>query len=150
MKADKSLLHTTQLAADRLSVVFDWFLAYKLCLNVKKTHCMLFELHRHVYFDNIIVNQCIINRVFNTKFLSIYIEEELTWANHIDNQHSMLRKTTGMLPAMCCQIMCCIIYIMPTLLVDCVIALPFGVILMKHILILLKFCKIVVLDFSVM
>ena len=34
---------------------------------------------------------------------------------------------------MCGQIICCVIYIMPTLLVDCVMALPFGVILMKHL-----------------
>jgi len=30
------------------------------------------------------IDECIIERVTNTKFLGVYIDECLTWTNHID------------------------------------------------------------------
>ncbi len=95
--ADKSLTYTTQVVADRLTCVFDWFLANKLSVNVKKTHCMFFGLKKCVFYDKVTVNEHVINCVPNTKFLGLYIDNELTWGTHIENVCSQLSKTLGLI-----------------------------------------------------
>ena len=73
LTANKSLTYSTNIVSNRLTIVFDCFLANKLTLNIKKTHIMLFGLSKHFNFNSIVVNEHIINRVSNTKFLGLHI-----------------------------------------------------------------------------
>ena len=45
---------------------------------------MLFSHSNHINFDSIVVHEPIINRVPNTKFLGLYIDDELSWSYHIE------------------------------------------------------------------
>jgi hypothetical protein len=72
-----------------LSVLNDWFYANKLSLNIQKTHFMLFQyggtqnaLHD---ISNIALGAHHINRVNCAKFLGLYIDDKLTWGDHIDH-----------------------------------------------------------------
>ena len=66
----------------------DWFWAYKLSLNVAKTNFIIFNAKRTTSCNDInkldIGNEAI-NRVTCTKFLGIYIDEDLEWTKSIDH-----------------------------------------------------------------
>ena len=65
----------------------DWFFANKLSLNVSKTNFIIFEPNKNstVNINQITLSDKHINRVGSTKFLGIFIDDELEWNTHIDN-----------------------------------------------------------------
>ena len=65
----------------------DWFRANKLSLNVTKTNFILFSNDTRSIADKIIklnLSNININRVSETKFLGIIIDDKLTWQKHIE------------------------------------------------------------------
>ena len=72
--------------------------ANKLILNIEKTNYILFgtqttiEHNLKLYYRN-----KEINRVSNTKFLGVFVDEKLSWNNHIDNLCKTLSKNIGIL-----------------------------------------------------
>ena len=77
-----------------------WFEAIKLTLNIDKTNYMIFK-NRHsnnIYDDlNICIDGRKISRVSHTKFLSVLLDESLTWSNHTSNIVNILSTYCGIL-----------------------------------------------------
>ena len=73
-----------------------WFKANKLLLNLDKTSYMLFSgkcnrvpiANFSLHIDN-----TIIKRVDNCKFLCVYLDENLSWSVHIDKISNKISKT---------------------------------------------------------
>ena len=82
----------------QLHEISNWMKANNLILNIAKTNYMLFgtrtviETNLNLYYEN--EN---INRVSNTKFLGVFIDERLSWNHHIDNLCNTLSKNVGIL-----------------------------------------------------
>ena len=85
-----------------LHKIANWFKSNKLSLNIKKTKWSLFhqsgkkrflpESLPKLYIDNINIQR---DRV--TKFLGVYIDENLTWKHHIDTISNKVSKSIGIL-----------------------------------------------------
>jgi hypothetical protein len=94
--SDRSLTESLQTASNALAVVFNWFVSNKLNLNIDKTHFILFSTMDRCD-DVLFVNNTIVNRVQSTKFLGLFIDENLSWSNHIKFLHGKLSKSLGLL-----------------------------------------------------
>jgi len=87
---------------NELKKVSDWFKINRLSLNTAKTKWTLFHplnkkntiphLLPDLYIDNVIIK-----REKITKFLGIYIDENLTWKHHINIISSRISKCIGIL-----------------------------------------------------
>ena len=68
-----------------LNILCDWFKANKLSLNVSKTTYMMFNKN----IQNLIINTPLkignaqIERVSSTKFLGLFLDDQLKWTNHL-------------------------------------------------------------------
>ena len=76
----------------------DWLKANKLTLNLNKTNYMIFspksneKLNMAILFENIALP-----RVHNTKFLGIWIDDQLNWKCHMTHLHLKLKSNLGLL-----------------------------------------------------
>src|SRR3984885_14930417 len=87
---------------EELAKVEIWFKANKLSLNLNKTNYILFTskkkmsfVHEHA-FSISIDNQCI-NRVTSAKFLGVYIDDQLSWKQHVNYISQKLAKNIGII-----------------------------------------------------
>ena len=83
-----------------LARISEWFRANRLSLNVKKTNFMLFGKRGKKINESsldITVNGEKINRVSETKFLGVYIDDELNWKYHTSQIASKISKNLGVL-----------------------------------------------------
>ena len=85
-----------------LTNVSNWFNANKLSLNVKKTKFSFF--HKSSKKDNIPlrlpnlnINGFTIERESSIKFLGVWIDENLTWRDHIHTAENKIAKIIGLL-----------------------------------------------------
>ena len=95
---DQETLYKTM--NQELKQVSLWLNANKLSLNVNKTQFMIFKTKKRKlsYKANVIINeQPAINQVDYTKFLGLYIDEELTWKYHINHVTMKVAKMTGII-----------------------------------------------------
>ena len=82
----------------QLNNISNWMKANKQILNIEKTNYILFgtqatiENNLKLYYRN-----KEINIVSNTKFLGVFVDEKLSWNNHIDNLCKTLSKNIGIL-----------------------------------------------------
>ena len=90
------LLTITNNELKKLSV---WFKANKLLLNISKTNYMLFSNRKNIMNEaiNLKIDESIINRVRECKFLGTVIDENLTWKPHIDLITSKISKNIGIM-----------------------------------------------------
>jgi len=78
-----------QIANTVLKDVFQWTIANKLSINFDKTNYMLFKLSTKnntlikELNPQVTVNNIVINRVDNVKYLGVWIDDNLTWKIHI-------------------------------------------------------------------
>ena len=74
-------------------------LANKLSLNVNKTNFMIFKAKDKKLEQNmsIIINMQQIEQVKYTKFLGLYIDEELSWKYHINHVTMKISKLKGII-----------------------------------------------------
>ena len=74
-----------------LRKIASWLSANKLSLNIKKTHFIIFKSRGKKPNHNLSVkiNGQPIEQVKNTKFLGLYIDDELTWKYH---RHQVVNK----------------------------------------------------------
>jgi hypothetical protein len=85
---------------NELKSVTDWFKANKLSLNLNKTNYILFSSHRKpiphqtgtVLIDNILIPQ-----VKSVKFLGVYVDQHMTWTDHIHQISLKVAKNIGIL-----------------------------------------------------
>ena len=73
--------------------------ANKLSLNISKTDFIIFKSSRKKLKNkaNVIIKKHTIDQVKCTKFLGIYIDEELSWKYHINHIASKISKMTGIM-----------------------------------------------------
>ena len=74
-------------------------MANKLSLNVKKTNYILFGRKGKNVQENfcLSINGIAIDRVEFTKFLGVYIDENLNWKNHASEKSSKISKSIGIM-----------------------------------------------------
>jgi hypothetical protein len=95
--SNKSLVHNLNDAAQELEIVFDWFVANRLCVNVDKTHFMFFSKRGCVCDRVLKLRSCSVKLVQSTKFLGVYIDDKLNWAVHITELVTKLNRSLGMM-----------------------------------------------------
>ena len=66
-----------------LNIFNEWVCVYKLFLNLEKTHFILFTNCKSLKNPVIKINDNVIERLKVTKILGIYINENLSWMDHI-------------------------------------------------------------------
>ena len=81
-----------------LEVLQDWFNTNKLTLNLKKTVYMLFRCkNTHDIDFELTLNGETIPRVSSTKFLGTWIDDQLTWKEHLSKLCTKLNVKLGLL-----------------------------------------------------
>jgi hypothetical protein len=83
-----------------LSKLSEWFRANRLSLNISKTNYILFGNRRRCLADtkfNICIDGNIIERVCFTKFLGVYIDEDLNFKHHTAQISKKISKSLGIL-----------------------------------------------------
>ena len=95
--SDRSLKYSLAAAENELSIVTQWFIANRLPINIDRTHFMFFASKNCVCNNMLLLNDCMIQKVHNTKFLSIHIDDKLSWSVHISELRTKLSKSLGML-----------------------------------------------------
>ena len=79
-----------------LKNIVEWLNVNKLSLNVKKTQFMIFFSSRKYVpvVSNLVINNSPITRIYTAKCLGVFIDDSLTWKNHI--QHIRLKISRGL------------------------------------------------------
>ena len=85
-----------------LRKVANWFKANKLSLNISKTKYSLFHSTRkRKYIPNILpplhIDNVPVKREFVTKFLGVYLDENVYWKHHINIVSTKICKSIGIL-----------------------------------------------------
>lgn len=96
--ADKNINSLYTNLNNELKCIARWVKCNKLKLNVSKTNYMLFQ-NRSIKNDMppLSLENEIIKRVQYTKFLGVYIDENLNWSHHINSVCLKLSKMCGVL-----------------------------------------------------
>ena len=76
-----------------------WFNLNKLSLNLSKTKYMIFGNQKNLLNENIEIkiDNIILERVFENKFLGVIIDQNFSWKQHINYIRSKLAKSIGVL-----------------------------------------------------
>jgi len=80
--------------------IFDWYTQNKLTINLKKSNYIIFHGIKKIVPTNIKpinLGNSILDRVFVTKYLGIYIQENLRWSIHIKKLCSKIAPHVGMI-----------------------------------------------------
>jgi hypothetical protein len=88
------------LVNSELAAVADWFRANRLSLNLNKTNFIIFRSHRKSIPKQdytISIDNKPILQVKCTKFLGVYVDEHLTWNDHIAHISNKIAKNVGIL-----------------------------------------------------
>ena len=95
-----NLKRLTKLLKIQSKVFFDWLVLNKLTLNYKKTKYMIFQrkgvskqLLKKV---DININKNNIKQVATFKYLGVYLDNKLSWHEHIQNLQTKIAKFTGL------------------------------------------------------
>ena len=82
-----------------LKCMYEWLCANKLSLNINKTHYMIFAPARKkiLYDCHLRIENEEISRVYETKFLGVMLDSNLTWKSHIKYIKSKLCKSLGII-----------------------------------------------------
>ena len=68
---------------NEIEFVQDWICANKLSLNINKTHYMVFSNTVNSLPGHIFINNVTLRQIECTKFLGLYIDDDLSWKSHI-------------------------------------------------------------------
>jgi len=80
-----------------ISKLTSWFRANKLSLNLPKTHFMIFGHCKNKDTFQLKIDNTSINRVTNTMFLGVQIDENLNWKCHISLICSKISRNIGVI-----------------------------------------------------
>src|SRR6218665_1576006 len=78
----------------------EWFIANKLSVNLSKTNYILFRSHRKVVLMSDLkleIHDKEIMQVTSSKFLGVYIDQHLTWVEHISHISKKIAKNISIL-----------------------------------------------------
>ena len=96
----KSILDISRTMSSEMRNVTEWLKNNKLTLNLSKTNFMVMTTQGKRFNDdecNIIVDNVIIERVTNCKFLGVVLDDKFTWKLHIDHIKNKVSKGLGIL-----------------------------------------------------
>ena len=87
---------------NELQNINEWFISNKLSLNVKKTKYSFFHKSRQkddipLVLPKLTINDHQIARVESIKFLGVFLDENLTWKEHIKYTENKIAKNIGLL-----------------------------------------------------
>lgn len=94
---DSDLKTCISKAEAELDKIKKWFDYNRLYLNEKKTKLMVFGIQRKKSDIKLCLNGTEIERVYETKFLGIILDQEISWGPHIKYVKSKVSKTIGIL-----------------------------------------------------
>jgi len=80
-----------------LAQLNDWFSVNRLSLNVSKTSYMLFTDKKLIVEPVVIISNEILQRVRESKFLGIWLDERLSFARHIETLCKQVSQVLGMI-----------------------------------------------------
>ena len=82
-----------------LAQVQEWLTLNQLTLNIKKTNFIIFKSHKKLLRRDLrlTLNGTVLQRVEDSKFLGIVIDQHLTWKNHIDYITKRILRIRGLL-----------------------------------------------------
>ena len=86
----------TCIANNELNKISSWFSANLLSLNIKKTNYILFG-NKKLPDIQMSINNEMITRVYETKFLGIIIQANLKWTTHIGLLKNKISKSLGIM-----------------------------------------------------
>ena len=89
-----------QLFVDELQEIFKWFKLNKLSLNIKKTNIIMFSNKNKTINTknvNVMIDNIVIDQLYNTTFFGVIINSNLTWYDHIKAISSKVSKSIGIL-----------------------------------------------------
>ena len=95
----KNINHIIHQLNDELHKLTEWLVANRLTLNLKKTHYVIFSSaknNKHIY-DDLIINNKVIDRVVSTKFLGVIIDAQLKFREHIAQIKGKIARGIGIL-----------------------------------------------------
>ena len=95
---NKDAAKLKQIAKRSFKLFANWCECNKLTINYDKTNFILFHAKNKKIpqdFDKIEIDEKIIKRVSTTKYLGIYLDEQLLWKEHISYVHKSLLKYYG-------------------------------------------------------
>ena len=96
-KSHKNLRYLVWSVNQDLEKISDWFRANKLTLNAKKTVSMLFSPNQKRHKYELFINSELVKNVEYTKFLGVWIDNNLNWQHHLVKLYTKLKQGIGML-----------------------------------------------------
>jgi hypothetical protein len=90
----KNLSEASELAADCIGKLSEWFTANKLTLNIDKTCFMVFPPDK-TNCVALCINGKAMNKVGSCRYLGVIIDDELKWNDHIQHIYNKLIKYVG-------------------------------------------------------
>ena len=96
-KSHKNLQYLSWCIEDDMNRLMKWFQANKLTLNIKKTVCILFQKPGYNKKIQIKMGNTVIQNTSETKFLGIWLDENLKWTTHIQKLTLKLTRNTNLL-----------------------------------------------------
>ena len=83
--SDTSLPNLITTVNKELNTLPCWFIANKMSLNITKTKYIILGRKRKITDTHVTMNRIEMEQVSHTKFLSIIIDEQLDWTEHINS-----------------------------------------------------------------
>ena len=106
-KSHRNLNYLTWCIEEDMNRLSDWFRTNKLTLNLDKTVCILFQKSHETKQIEINIGSQKIKNTTETKFLGIWIDEQLKWNTHIQKlllkltrNSNLLKLNQNMMPTM--------------------------------------------------
>ena len=96
-KSHRNLKYLNWCIEDDMERLIKWFHTNKLTLNIEKTVCLLFQKQGQKRTIQIKVGNTIIQNIAETKFLGIWLDEDLKWTAQIQKLILKLTRNTNLL-----------------------------------------------------
>ena len=96
-KTHRDLQYLKRCLEQDLTNLLDWFYANKLTLNLAKTICVLFQQQKHQKSITLEVNGWSLKNEPETKFLGIWLDQNLKWTSHIQRVIVKVRRNQSLL-----------------------------------------------------
>ena len=96
----KTLKKLTKLLKHQSKVFYDWLVSNKLTLNYKKTKYMIFQKkgisEQLLKKVNLNINKNNIKQISIFKYLGVYLDNKLSWQDHIQTLQTKIARFTGL------------------------------------------------------
>ena len=96
--SSRNLTQLTNMISTELTNVVNWLNASRLSLNVENANFMVLRHNgKNQECPNIHINGSQIKEVSSTKFLGVFIDNKLSWAEHINHISNKVSKSIGII-----------------------------------------------------